>query len=131
MRLFRKNGGKVYTFAQLPNLAKKAILEYTYHNGDIPLDTVKARRYGLVNIPMEKMIESIMEDEEIAENFDTFGEYHRSYEYWDEPSSTYNQLWPVILSDYNDETLQDGWHRFHAYYERGVKTVPAILIENI
>lgn len=129
-RFFRENGGDIYTFDRLPNLAKKAILEYTYHNGDIPLDRVKARRYGLVNIPMERMIESIMEDEEIEENFETFEEYHQAYTDG-KPMTGYDQVWPVILSDFNDETLQDGWHRFHAYYQRGLKTVPAILIENI
>lgn len=34
--------------------------------------------------------------------------------------------WPVILSGFNDETLQDGWHRLRDYLGQGAITVPAV-----
>lgn len=34
--------------------------------------------------------------------------------------------WPVIMSGFEDETLQDGWHRFHIYVANGHPDIPVI-----
>ena len=34
--------------------------------------------------------------------------------------------WPVILSPYSYETLQDGWHRFHQYMKHKIEKIPVI-----
>jgi hypothetical protein len=34
--------------------------------------------------------------------------------------------WPVIMSPFEDETFQDGWHRFHIYVANGHPDIPVI-----
>ncbi len=34
--------------------------------------------------------------------------------------------WPVILSSFDNETIQDGWNRFHQYVMQGRQACPAI-----
>ena len=35
--------------------------------------------------------------------------------------------WPVTLSEfYEEEVLEDGWHRFHDYYRKDHKTIPVM-----
>jgi hypothetical protein len=34
--------------------------------------------------------------------------------------------WPVILSGFEDEVLQDGWHRMGCYLQRGDRLIPAV-----
>lgn len=34
--------------------------------------------------------------------------------------------WPVIMSEFDDETLQDGWHRFHIYVVSGHQDIPVV-----
>lgn len=34
--------------------------------------------------------------------------------------------WPVIMSNSDDETLQDGWHRFQIYVSNGHDDIPVI-----
>ncbi len=36
------------------------------------------------------------------------------------------EVWPVILSTFADEGLQDGNHRFHQYVELGLETIPVL-----
>ena len=36
------------------------------------------------------------------------------------------EVWPVILSTFADEGLQDGNHRFHQYVEMGLETIPVL-----
>lgn len=59
--------------------------------------------------------------------FRDFDEYHEWYvsqgKMPDHPTAA---LWPVILSSTPDETLQDGWHRLHDYYRKGIEMVPAV-----
>ena len=66
---------------------------------------------------------------EIAERmgYDNFNDYHKDY-----VGSNYVQIhkdsvWPIILNPDNDELIEDGWHRFHDYYSRGLKKVPVVM----
>ena len=34
--------------------------------------------------------------------------------------------WPVILSDFPEELIQDGWHRQHCYLNKGIPVIPCI-----
>lgn len=36
------------------------------------------------------------------------------------------EVWPVVLSEFADEGLQDGQHRFHQYVEYGFETIPYV-----
>ena len=38
-----------------------------------------------------------------------------------------NSVLPVILSFDNEELIEDGWHRFHSYYMKGLKNVPVVV----
>lgn len=123
--LFDQYGGKVMPFSQLPREAQQSILEYT-KEGRSP-DEVKSKEYGLVNIPMETMVNHIMtHNDEISDSFDSWEKYHEWYMTKNDVT-THKRILPVTLSPYDDETLQDGWHRLHTYYHNGLKVVPAIM----
>jgi hypothetical protein len=90
-----------------------------------------SKKFGYVEIPMEVLIKQVMRDEWMKEDFHQmkdFEQYHRWYvKQGGMPNHSTTQLWPVILSsDYNEETLQDGWHRLNDYYRKGVEVVPAV-----
>ena len=38
--------------------------------------------------------------------------------------------WPIILSEFEDEGIQDGSHRLHQYMELGVEAIPCLLFKN-
>jgi hypothetical protein len=92
-----------------------------------------SKRIGYVEIPMEVLTGAVMQDEAVQAELpgtteEDFELYHRWYmKQGDMPDHPTTELWPVILSsDYDEETLQDGWHRFHDYYRKGVEMVPAV-----
>lgn len=94
-----------------------------------------AERYGdyrigyIPCIHVEELKAAVMASHQLPQEFTTWKEYHAWY-----TSSitmpTYRvirkSMWPVILSSYNDEALQDGWRRFHQYIRRGVKSIPGL-----
>jgi hypothetical protein len=90
------------------------------------------KRFGYVRIPMEALQESILKDPWLVSDVRAFGSYEE-YDEWlhGQPGfrttkqPTTNR-WPVILSSTDDETLQDGWHRLHAYYHQGAEMIPAL-----
>lgn len=91
-----------------------------------------SKRFGYVVIPMEAIKESILEDPYLVEEIGTFDSYE-AYDEWlhGQPGFRTNvhpttNRWPVILSSEDEETLQDGWHRLHAYYHQGARMVPAL-----
>ncbi len=74
------------------------------------------------------LVTSVMNSPEIHADFEDWASYHNWYishtimpEYDAEM-----ELWPVILSSFEDETLEDGTHRFHHYVRSGVKCIPAL-----
>jgi hypothetical protein len=84
--------------------------------------------FGLVEIPMDVLAKTIMRDDVLArESFRDFDEYHEWYiSGFGIPNHPKTSRWPVILSGFPEETLQDGWHRLHVYYRQGARTVPAV-----
>jgi len=124
--LFTRYGGQVMGFSQLPKPAQQSILEYMRGGGSSSKE-VTGREYGLVNVPMEALVNSIMtNNDEIRDNFENFDQYHEWYMN-NTDVKLHKNARPVTLSPYDDEVLQDGWHRLNAYYHQGLKTVPAIL----
>ena len=75
--------------------------------------------FGLVQIPMTALAQSIMQDEDTSD----FRELRLPRMYVGQggmPRHRVKDMWPVILDTTNDfETLQDGWHRLHRYYQLG------------
>jgi len=90
-----------------------------------------SKRFGYVEIPMEVLTKQVMRDQWMKEdmpNLKDFEQYHRWYvRQGGMPDHPLTDLWPVILStNYEEETLEDGWHRLHDYYRKGVEIVPAV-----
>jgi hypothetical protein len=71
---------------------------------------------------------SIMLDVDIAIDWKNWQEYHEWYRVncGGQDHDITKPLWPVILSSHDDETLQDGWHRFHCYSQKNVPLVPIL-----
>lgn len=85
--------------------------------------------FGVTTIATEDVLASIARDDvNVAEGIDldevrnryASGGKHSAY-----PDHGPNDRWPVVLSSHDDETLQDGWHRFGAYAGAGHLDVPA------
>jgi hypothetical protein len=94
--------------------------------------TYGGKRFGYVVIPMEALKESVLRDPYLVEVAGAFDSYE-AYDKWLHAQPGFRATrhsatnrWPVVLSSENDETLQDGWHRLHAYYHQGARAVPAI-----
>jgi len=114
-------------FHLMPEAFKRAVSHYFSVEGDIEPEVVEGREYGITKISMDKLTQSIMEDDGIKGRFKDFQAYHERYTgNGSMDTSDYTEIWPVLLSDLDDETLHDGWHRLHCYYAAGVKQVPVI-----
>lgn len=89
-----------------------------------------SKRFGYVEIPTDVLTDEVMEDVWMAEDLPPmrdFEEYHRWYVGQKHmPDHPATGRWPVILSGFEDETLQDGWHRLHDYYRKGAEMIPAV-----
>jgi hypothetical protein len=93
----------------------------------------KAKFGYVAAVPMAALVEEIMRD---ANRQRDWTHDWKQYHDWYMGKSTNSakpkhgapakQPWPVILSSFNDETLEDGWTRFHQYAERKMATCPAV-----
>lgn len=146
-KLIKQYGGEVVPYVDLPEPAQLAIAHYMAVNGeawklpedwavwpdmstgpsrarivkelkkylDYFIDKYGAKKFGYVLLPMKAVTDSVMAaDQDIAGEYDSF------------PKHSADDPWPVILSNFEDETLQDGWHRLHRYYQLGLKEIPAV-----
>ena len=87
--------------------------------GDIP--------FGVARLPSEKLRTAIMQTIEMSQSFATWEAYHAWYiKGGDIPAHGKTNRWPVILSDFEDEFIQDGWHRLHCYLKRADDDIPAV-----
>jgi hypothetical protein len=144
-RLIRKYGGEVIPYRDLSLPAQKAVAHYMAIDGEawelpegfelkhfpesIPwfVERYGDVLFGYVEIPMKELTKTVLQDPELVdEGIKTFEQYHEWYMRTPMPDHPKKNLWPVILSSDDYETLQDGWHRFHDYYRKGIKVVPAV-----
>lgn len=86
--------------------------------------------FGIAKWSTDSLLTSIAKDDAFVEDGRTpdetkilFREPIKGYYTTNHPESN---RWPVILSNHNDETLQDGWHRFHIYVSAGHEDIPVI-----
>ncbi len=145
--LVRKYGGKVMPFQSLPLPAQLAAAHYMAIDGEaweVPPDFDRkkdfksllpwfrgkygTKKFGYVEIPTEVLTAEVMKDDEEVGRFKDFDEYHRWYIGLPGgiPNHPKKDRWPVILSSFEEETLQDGWHRLHTYYHQGAEMIPAL-----
>ena len=119
-------------YEQLPPHYQASIREYTSEgfpeDGDFAPHVAKYL-FRIGNVPTEVMVREIERVQggrgEISRDFD---EYHKEYVGMGlMPDHGPKNRWPVSLSQYyEDEVLEDGWHRFHDYYRKGHKTIPVV-----
>lgn len=151
--LIKKYGGEVMPYQSLPLPAQLAVAHYMAIDGEawkFPEGTenwsvakVKKelpgllpyfrgkygkKRFGYVEIPTEALVAEVMKDEEAGARFPDFDQYHEWYIRMPGgiPNHPKKNRWPVILSSFEEETLQDGWHRLHTYYSQGADVIPAV-----
>ena len=74
--------------------------------------------FGVVNIPTQDLLNNIRKDAETSDDVYSTPET----EGWEYETPT----WPVILSGFHDETLQDGWTRFGRYLSLNAEKVTCL-----
>lgn len=78
------------------------------------------KKFGLVEVPTKELLDTVREDDEFCSDDryekETTPGFDDDWEY-DLPT------WPVILSEFPEETLQDGWTRFHRYCQLGAEKI--------
>jgi|TARA_R110000803_G_C11751731_1_gene292573 hypothetical protein len=83
--------------------------------------------YGIMDV--NDIIEGIRDDYEEF-GFDNFNEYHKWYR--EENKEDYgDSVFPIIISsdegiDDRFEFIEDGWHRFHSYVDKGITNIPVV-----
>lgn len=86
--------------------------------------------FGVATWATEALIVSISGDETFKEDgVDLDGTrkwFQKPVENYHATSYPEQGRWPVIMSSFEDETFQDGWHRFHVYVANGHTDIPVI-----
>jgi len=87
--------------------------------------------YGLVTVPTKDLIDAWAEIDsdavqDFSGDFDAYHAWYQSHRGESNRGGGDNPTWPVILSDFEDEILQDGWHRFHQYIANGAKKIACL-----
>ena len=89
-------------------------------------------KFGQVEMPsVDLCLEIFQRNKEIHDDFDSFQDYQKWYlkhiagdKFL--PRHRRTDRWPCIISGFDDDVLEDGWHRFHCYVKRKDPTVPCI-----
>jgi hypothetical protein len=86
--------------------------------------------FGVATWPVDDVIRSISGDETFKEDGVDF---EGTKSWFEQPMENYHATsypiedrWPVIMSPFEEETFQDGWHRFHIYVASGHPDIPVI-----
>ena len=122
----------VSSLGMLPAEATFATVQYCIESDEMPamlqaVKIFKAVSAKLLEIPLDAVKTAFMACPEIAESFTTFDEYHRWYMgAGDVPVYGATNRWPCIASCMEDEVVQDGSHRLHAYIAAGHATIPVL-----
>ena len=116
------------TFSELPEDARKAIRVYCqegFVNDEEFAAHVATYSFLLTEIPTSDVTTAVMnrEGSELSGDF---------YEWNGHPSTWVNAVdhgdsrWPCILSGFDDELFQDGWHRFYGYVKNEHPTIKVL-----
>ena len=132
---------KVLAFHDLPISHQRAIAHYLsvdcdawqcFYAQEQALLHAYVREYGeelfgVIDLPAQRLVDSVMADPELETSHSGWEDYADWYcAAGDVPAYGPDNRWPVILSQDNDETLRDGWHRFHSYMRSGFSDIPAV-----
>lgn len=154
MNLLEKSGYEIKRFADLDLPSQMAIVWYMAFDGEAwahidyertavfdreaAKDSIRTAMpkyvaehgstlFGVSKFSVEDFKIAIMAGGEVAEDFTSW----ESYQDWyvgcsDVPSHGNIGRWPAIVSGFDDEILQDGWHRTHSYIRNGDTDIPVI-----
>lgn len=80
------------------------------------------RKFAYGNVPIELIKQKVMNSSELSD-FENFEEYHKSYGNFENHGKS---IWPILVSDKDEEYIIDGWHRFHYYCEINLASIPVL-----
>ena len=83
--------------------------------------------YGIMDI--NDIIEGIRDTYE-SEGYNDFNKYHKWYRKTNKEDYG-DSVFPIILSSdksirNGSEFIEDGWHRFHSYVDKGITNIPVV-----
>ncbi len=86
--------------------------------------------FGIATWTAESLISSISGDDTFKEDGIDLGgtraAFHKPMQNYFTTEYPMENRWPVIMSSFEDETFQDGWHRFHIYVANGHEDIPVV-----
>lgn len=129
--LVKHNAQRKLRFEQLPVGARKAVEQYM-NEGEPDSDWKKIRRFGYVVVPIREFTVFLMQYHTAlhADHGMNFEGYHEWYIDDGMPTHSARNRWYSILNlKWADTVLEDGWHRFHRYYQLGCTTLPLVFYE--
>ncbi len=144
-----RENGKEFTFEELPEHAKKSLIQNMAINGEAWADYIDdsvlsdvidwpkaieqvephvVENFWLYDMPTDELTGFLMDTPSgFAEDFDSWEAYHQDYiETNDLPEYSLDDRWPCIAWC-EDEGISDGWHRLHSYVKAGHSTIPLIV----
>lgn len=80
------------------------------------------QKFAYGYLPIDFIIAKIMNSLDYK-HWNNWEEYHQWY---GENAKHSSAALPILVSDYNEEYIEDGWHRFHRYYDLGIEEVPVV-----
>ena len=116
------------SYDKVRKLHKEAVIKslkfYTEKYGD--------RKFGYGLIPTKAFVKEIWDRDDGVKDWKMDGMTFKEYQEWyfkegaSMPNHPKTNRWSCILSSFDFEVLEDGWHRFHSYVMRGDKTIPCV-----
>lgn len=116
-------------FEKLPPEYQMSIRQYTSEglSEEEFVDHIPNYKFLYGEVPTEVLVKEIerVHKAEIGDSFDSYHQWYLGQGYI--PDHGPENRWPVTLSEYyEEEVLEDGWHRLHDYYRKGHKTIPVV-----
>lgn len=84
------------------------------------------RKFGYGVVPINLICDQVMKGlKELGDQPKdaTFDDYHKEY---GDPGENHKEVLPILIDEKEIEFIEDGWHRFHNYYDQGKKEIPVV-----
>lgn len=122
---------RIDDFEQLPLEYQKACRVYCIDNFDDDdfLKHMANYHFLIAEVPVELIKQRIMESFAMnndCEEFKSFADWAKWYQSYGDIPDHGDSRWACILSSFEDECFEDGWHRFQSYLIKGYETIPVI-----
>lgn len=121
--------GQWVLFNELPKEAQYALREYFYMAEDDEFQKQMTLRVFMEEwLPLnEAKHRCMVYSPDLKETHGEFETYHLCYAEGDVPDHG-ESLWHCIVGGM-DEWLDDGWHRFHSYVQKGIPLIPTLQLQ--